>query len=169
MNKKIISYGIVALLIITSLVSAVSYNEVQRINSLSYDELVQQNIQLKQQLENERALSIKTFTGMINRCIFIDYSKQYLVINKEQNIQDLFNPTIRRSSSVRTIVETETEYIQCEACVWRGCRIPTEIQVGTTEEDDCGCTYAICEPNPNPIPPNPNPTPHIKPINVLKI
>ena len=159
--KKLMILGLIALLLV-SVVSAAGLGQRQ----LSYEDLLNENIKLRSQLTLERQHSISAFTSMLNRCIFIKEDQQYFSIDLGQSLQSVLNPTVRRSSSVRTV--TETEYIQCEVCVWKGCRIPTERQIGTTEPDSCGCTEAICEDIPNPVPPNPRPTPHIKPVLEIK-
>jgi hypothetical protein len=157
MNKTKISSIIMLLLLSFSLVSAYVGTD----NIPTYEDLLQENVMLKKQLTQQRMNFNQDFLNFANKCIIRDPLKSYISFDRTMTIEELINPVIVKRGGTRTITNTitntETEYVHCEECVWRGCRIPTEYQVGTTEPDSCGCTYAICEDVINPIPPHPNP------------
>ena len=131
--KKIMTYGIVALLLLTSLVGAVGVID----NGMSREQLLQENYNLKQQIKDNNALNVKIFVGLINRCILAEPNKQYFSIGIDENLSDLLTPVTRHST--RTVTNTETEYIQCDQCEARPICAPYYFKYVDDGTDECGC------------------------------
>ena len=128
---------------------------------------------MEQELSSIRGEYNEEIINLMDRAIFIQEGKTYIIMDKNVSASELLAPPVYHSSgSSSSSTSTSTPGVEvCEICGYSSCK-PNQIQTGTTSPDSCGCTKAICENiplPPNPVPPNPNPQPQIKPDVLIKV